>query len=231
MAVDSWARQALNRALLWTSTALNAVSRPVASKLGDWVSVKDFGAKGDNVNDDTTAIQNAINYMVSKNGVLYFPPGTYRISAALTIPFCTGWRIYGASRQSTSIVQYADNTRIFYLTGDLTRSWIIEELTLGWLNTQPFTNTNAIGIHMDNSAGTGGGYFNFQIRRITCNSGYRAISGAIAHQTPCWGARIIDCSFGGTLSGRNEQRNRHHQSWSQEVFSTHHQDMRQMDLL
>jgi hypothetical protein len=50
------------------------------------VSVKDFGAIGDGVADDTTAIQNAINSAVAAGGdVVFLPEGTYLTSAVLTI--------------------------------------------------------------------------------------------------------------------------------------------------
>ena len=44
------------------------------------VSVKDFGAVGDGVHDDTAAIQAAVNF-VPEGGRIYFPTGTY-----LTLP-------------------------------------------------------------------------------------------------------------------------------------------------
>ncbi len=46
-------------------------------------SVKDFGAKGDGVNDDTAAIQNAVNS--TSSGTLLFPAGTYKISNTINL--------------------------------------------------------------------------------------------------------------------------------------------------
>lgn len=65
-----------------------AVGRTLYSKLIDYpFSVKDFGAVGDGATDDTTAIQNALNYLVSTGGVCYFPTGLYRITSALSVTF------------------------------------------------------------------------------------------------------------------------------------------------
>jgi len=68
--------------------------RTVAQKLDDYVSVKDFGAKGDDSTADAPAIQNAIDEIYRDTDkddtrarrVLFFPAGTYRIGAALKIP-------------------------------------------------------------------------------------------------------------------------------------------------
>lgn len=54
-------------------------TRTVQAKLRELVSVKDFGAVGDGVADDTTAIQAALNL----GGPIYFPSGTY-LSSPLT---------------------------------------------------------------------------------------------------------------------------------------------------
>jgi len=52
------------------------------------VSVKQFGAAGDGVADDTQAIRDAINWVAAKPGVgmVYFPAGVYRVTATLTLP-------------------------------------------------------------------------------------------------------------------------------------------------
>ena len=47
------------------------------------VSVKDFGAKGDGVTDDSQAIQGALNSLRESGGELYFPQGTYLINQSL----------------------------------------------------------------------------------------------------------------------------------------------------
>lgn len=61
-----------------------AVATTVQTKLRESVSVKDFGAVGDGSTNDTTAIQNAINYVISQpgNGIktLYFPAGNYSVT-------------------------------------------------------------------------------------------------------------------------------------------------------
>ena len=61
---------------------INSVAYPVCEKLNQTVSVKDFGAVGDGVTDDTAAIQAAINASVG-GGTLLLPVGTYLVSATL----------------------------------------------------------------------------------------------------------------------------------------------------
>ncbi len=54
----------------------------------DWINVKTAvapPAKGDGTTDDTTAIQAALN-KIEDGATIYFPPGTYRITATLLIP-------------------------------------------------------------------------------------------------------------------------------------------------
>ena len=62
-----------------------AVQRTVESKLQDMVSVKDFGAVGDGVTDDTAAIQAALTATQSNlGGTVIIPPGEYRVTSTLT---------------------------------------------------------------------------------------------------------------------------------------------------
>jgi hypothetical protein len=50
----------------------------------DWVNVQHHGATGDDSTDDLASIQNAID-ACPEGGVVYFPPGQYRISSALIL--------------------------------------------------------------------------------------------------------------------------------------------------
>lgn len=56
-------------------------NRTIAEKFNESISVKDFGAVGDGVTDDTAAIQAALNYLTG-NQTLLFPGGRYSITAA-----------------------------------------------------------------------------------------------------------------------------------------------------
>lgn len=56
-----------------------------AGSVRDWLNVADFGAAGDNVTDDTAAIQAALADC-PMGGIVYLPAGAYRTSAPLTIP-------------------------------------------------------------------------------------------------------------------------------------------------
>ena len=58
----------------------------VQSKLRESVSVKDFGAVGDGVTDDTVAIQAAYSYAHTNKKTLRITAGIYKITSALTKP-------------------------------------------------------------------------------------------------------------------------------------------------
>jgi hypothetical protein len=69
----------------YTPPFTNSVATNVEVKLGQYVSVKDFGAVGDGVTDDAAAVQNAVNYVQTLGGNLYFPKGVYLFGSQVTI--------------------------------------------------------------------------------------------------------------------------------------------------
>ena len=87
----------------WRELLCTSGSNPFTDNLNYKVyrNVKDFGAKGDGVTDDTNAIQNAISDngrcsaasecqgSASEPGLVYFPRGTYLISATISSDYYT----------------------------------------------------------------------------------------------------------------------------------------------
>src|SRR5262245_42389398 len=83
------------------------------------------GAVGDGVTGDTAAIQNAIDTCAGAGGgIVYFPPGTYRISPAGTL----GGRQYGlllkggvtlmGASTTSSTIRAADSSNMDVVTSD-----------------------------------------------------------------------------------------------------------------
>lgn len=71
-----------------------ATARTVHTKLQEVFSVKDFGAVGDKVTDDATAIQAAIDAAKAQHhGTIYFPNAVgYRVNSALDVTGTSGLR-------------------------------------------------------------------------------------------------------------------------------------------
>ncbi|WP_162606216.1 glycosyl hydrolase family 28-related protein [Jiangella asiatica] len=70
-----------------TLGAVSASAQAAPADVANATTPQDFGAVGDGVADDTDAIQQAIDAQLTKaNKIVYFPPGTYRITRTLVIP-------------------------------------------------------------------------------------------------------------------------------------------------
>jgi parallel beta-helix repeat protein len=100
-------------AVTYTPAGTGAVDTTVQTKLRESVSVKDFGAVGDGVADDTAAIQAALNSGAS----VFLPSGTYNISSALTIP-TNGQEFIGQGKGKSIIKQTATNKNGIIITGN-----------------------------------------------------------------------------------------------------------------
>lgn len=99
-------------------------------------SVKDFGAVGDGVTDDTAALNRALE----KSGLLYFPVGTYLVSDQLKPPPRTGGapsrRILQGEHRERSVIKLADRAPGF---GDAKARQ--QMLKISWDIAQAFRNS------------------------------------------------------------------------------------------
>ena len=84
-------------------------TRTLQRKLDEHVSVKDFGAVGNGVDDDTDAIERALHQLFIRESnkevrrTLFFPAGVYNVNRTLKIP--TYAKIYGEGKNSSVIKQ------------------------------------------------------------------------------------------------------------------------------
>jgi len=170
-----------------------AVTRTVQAKLRDTVSVKDFGAVGDGVTDDTAAIQAALN---SSASAIYVPFGNYKITT-ITV---TSKKLFGDG----VIIKAASARNGVILAGT---NATIDGLTF---NGEAFTGTGRSGfeVKFQNAAITP------EVRNCifsTANTVYSAIVAAddpddtspvkdYPYATNVKGAKVTNCRFAGNYA-------------------------------
>lgn len=135
-------------------------------------SVKDFGAKGDGVTDDTAALNRAL----ADVGLLYFPAGTYLVSGQLVPPPKKGGapsrRILQGENRERSIIRLADRTPAF---GDAKNR--LQVIKLSWEIAQAFRNSVrdlTIDVGDGNPGAAALGYFasnQGSVQRVTLKAG------------------------------------------------------------
>jgi hypothetical protein len=89
---------------------LQSYTKHLADNAKHKLNVKDFGAKGNGITDDTAAIQAGINSLGSTGGILFIPKGNYKITNTIVINGST--TIQGDGREATRIVNYSDNNAV-----------------------------------------------------------------------------------------------------------------------
>lgn len=104
----------------FVADGVGAVQRSIYDKLKDFVSVKDFGAVGDGVVDDTDAIQAALD----AHSHVYFPAGTYLHTGIL---LNSGNTLTGAGMGAT-VLYLADESNTHSIFGSSTDDVTIRDL-------------------------------------------------------------------------------------------------------
>ena len=119
------------------------------------INIKQFGAKGNDIDDDYLSIQNALDYANSNNlKNIFIPTGTYKLSDSLTLPVeFNHINIYGENKSSTVLKMYdlTDNKPILIInggSGSLTENEI-KNISFS-TNSETYTT---IGIQINGSGG------------------------------------------------------------------------------
>jgi hypothetical protein len=175
----------------WTQTGTGAVSRTVDSKLKDVVSVKDFGAVGDGVADDTAAIQAALTSL-GTNGTLLLE-GKFKVTSSLVK---TGIEYLEIKGSKDALIISSGAIDVFDLTlQDAQRRVVIKDLNIYPSGTQATSIFKISGLYSASSA-----YSNLIASNITCNNlnggtGTTSTAKVLFKLSNIWAPRITDCVF------------------------------------
>lgn len=101
--------------LLFSGAIVERVAAATSSSSTVVINVRDKGAKGDGVHDDTSAIQAAIDALPASGGTVMVPPGNYLIDASRAI-----------SLRSNMLLQMAPTAQLTAMANNLPRSHVIK---------------------------------------------------------------------------------------------------------
>lgn len=116
------------------------------------INVKDFGAAGDGVADDTAAIQAAIDYwapfqaFVSDGGYVYLPAGRYKTTSAINLTGKHGIYIEGGGVHATEVFA-TGNYPVFESINTASEPWIDGHIKNMTIRGGGNSNANAHGIY------------------------------------------------------------------------------------
>lgn len=171
-----------------------------------WVNVKDHGAVGDGITDDTAAIQAAIDACIGTGTLtpkaMYLPAGNYLITDSLKVltgnsGLLTGWHVFGDGRYTTTITQNTDNTPIFLCAPNLMHSCLFEHMYLNFTNLQTGHTSGSVFVF----TGTGANdIYNSKWHNLAAGNFYRFMDCA---SVLFWGNEYEFCWFGDMIDGVN----------------------------
>ncbi len=94
----------------------STTARALKDRAADVINVKDYGAKGDGVTDDTSSIAAAAvaAYGAPQGGAIFFPRGSYKVTSTIVL---TNISVRGAGAYGTVITGNLPNVAIFDFSG------------------------------------------------------------------------------------------------------------------
>ena len=166
-----------------------AVQRTVENKLKDTVSVKDFGAVGDGVADDTAAIQAALNSTTSTGAVttVRFPAGTYKITSQLNVPALAS--IVGDG-QGSILRPYSCNG-LNFLASNAVGARRVADI---WIYADNGSSYKGINVNLDSTAGS-------RVTGIVFDNVYISWFGTAVYARGLWHSTFTNCYFLNTYTG------------------------------
>ena len=119
----------------YQNVGTGAVARTVQSRLQETISVKDYGAKGDGVTDDTAAVTAALNYAGANGLTTYFPNGIYLLTSRIGLtagysPSMKG-QSYGSATLRASGITLNGNGFIDYTSAS---NFVVEDMVFDFNN-------------------------------------------------------------------------------------------------
>ncbi len=120
--------------------------------IGEIVNIKQFGVKGNGIDNDTINLNKAINYLAEKHGTLYFPNATYLIDYMIIKNNVN----YKGENQDKTIIKASANAtnHLIYLENGTIRNLVFENFTLLCDD----ENTTLIGLDLTASELSGPAY-------------------------------------------------------------------------
>lgn len=161
-----------------------------------FASVRDFGAVGDGITDDASAIQSALDALKNTGGIIYFPVGTYLVE--------------------TPVLFYSNQTLLFENGAVLLQGAEIDSILRSYCNTS-YTAYNGVhdvviyggifdgGTHTtDNTLIAIGHTKNVTFEKCTFKNAYGAYHNLEINSS--YNCKIIDCDFEGSRkTGQNAE--------------------------
>ena len=168
---------------------------PITDKGGQVYNVKAYGADPTGVTDSTTAIQGLITALgVAGGGAIYFPAGTYKITAALVLAH-PNVRVIGAGRRITVISQATSNVPILQMAGSITYFLNVWDLTLTYATPQVAANTGAIALQFGDGTNSAT-WFHCDFSRLDISNAQTGLAfGGGGTSLSLWGSNFEDILF------------------------------------
>jgi hypothetical protein len=150
------------------------VTTTVQSKLRESVSVKDFGAVGDGVTDDTAAIQAALNTLVAGtnyqgNPKIRLPAGIYKVTSTLVSANSCSNYVFSGDGLNSTVINWMGGAGTAILEFQNARSVYVENMSI----VNETANIPAYGIRIREVAGriNGAGVTGFSCTNLFIGSG------------------------------------------------------------